>query len=77
MATDSGSTTITAASGLNYVVVPHTLGSIPASVQITPQQDMGGMDWWVPTGYVTSSNFRLYMSSTYPSDMSFYWYAET
>ena len=49
MATASGLATILAED--DYIIVAHTLGGVPNAVLATPQEDLGGKRYWIPTQF--------------------------
>ena len=59
--------------GDTFVDVSHGLGRVPVNVQVTARGEVVDGFW---VGDVTSSGFRVYLSSAQGVDVSFYWCAE-
>lgn len=77
MASADGTATIPALTDPAEISVTHTLGGAPTGIQISPQDNLGGRDFWVDPARVTSTVFYIEISSLDISeDHSFYWYAE-
>ncbi len=68
---DEQSGTATLISGNTFVTVSHDLGRVPQNVQVTPVNQLVDANFWVSD--LTSTTFRINISSSQAGDVGFYW----